>query len=1368
MPINPYSDKLCLKENAIMEQVAALELYTHMSSNAPILKHPFFKIRSICHLYEICLQEHQFVLAESVYRLSRKEIRWTAPSLVKPMFFYVTGSNVKPKSYLFILTDVIFPNLVVNDGIVSRLKSWTCRVADTMDESNEEDMNLAAALVLLETVDSEMRKLQLRIHSSFGSYSPFTDRTIDYENRAGMRRKSPKTNISLEKSDTPSFSGESTFSNNGSFPFSSSSKRKSSTGSSVVTTGKSIPTILELSALQRGLGNATSGGLESYDCGDDECVQEKLLHAKCLLVARNLGLTRDITSLRDFSSNGGSQYIAKELVRHFSSSATTHEVRMEVLKERVLPFCEQYSVKFDQAVHDCAVGLCGGSNFSVESIEECCSIARCCSSPIIKCEITLVILRASLFCGCTNMTLYQLAKDAITLWASCYSSLRSELQEALRLLQIDGIIVRYCGSGARELFRVENSRHSIRLLDFVTQHVEHETVVDDTLSLCDGFNHLCPYSASRKLLENSILHQDGKISSHIFEKLIKKDSTLAESALVGAVLFSEAILDECSNSIRSGCQVERIEQYRERARCVSSRMGVLILCAMESSLSFSQESAVQIDCYFENISFTCLRDTFLRIERLQSDFSVFVSMEAMSRRNEIINIVTPFVESLIPSYGSRESESLQRNLTKAKRICSLLTTGSKVDGRDAWAAASAMVALKMVKERKEGNLLQFLSDVGLLADVHDCVLTQAYLSVVVGLCEATMNGSAESFVGMKRMVIASSLMKHWSMLTSKGKDLSITIALACRLEIICQVFARCDEGTGEAVESLRREIQARAWSQRSTSTFTPSATKHYEKLAVHRPVLHPSWYTGDGILLPPVESLVKCILFWNWHGHLHRGADDGTTDLFELVNSRGAHSLALRILCESSCLRTCIKIARNDDAHIAGLQDALDETMKALAERSLGGTGTGITNAVIDSQQAAVFLWLLPLKQAFATYKCCLPTAIKIQSFERLLVLSNIGMIAGSGDLQLGTDAFFILGWKKQKKFFDQCQRLATKAKWWSILRQHGVEFDSNRFHEPVSHEEANTDDRAVQAETSYSTSLLHPLFMKISQTLSSDDVISLSLNFADTFGLPYSLAVSKYVEFLLSPSNNDTDDSYYAGRCDETIREVLQLLLPPSKRSAILRRCLKNLECMASFRHEYELYSLVLKLYHETLIFAIDNDRNIPAATLEAELEAIDRRRDAMAILSAFFQGDRLTSRPRFSSFFLSLPESVGHFNATSSCGILGKRSHDGDDMFDPLEELEKVLTTSHDIGAVTALAPLCIPLGIPNGYIHARSLIARFNYSKSNFSGYPSVDSDIVSILNRVGSSRERGILAEWCANQYKNEGEKLKCLEVVCQCK
>jgi hypothetical protein len=55
----------------------------------------------------------------------------------------------------------------------------------------------------------------------------------------------------------------------------------------------------------------------------------------------------------------------------------------------------------------------------------------------------------------------------------------------------------------------------------------------------------------------------------------------------------------------------------------------------------------------------------------------------------------------------------------------------------------------------------------------------------------------------------------------------------------------------------------------------------------------------------------------------------------------------------------------NDISHFQAILDTHNQTLTALAERSLGGSGNGILSGVVDSQLAGSFLLCLPLKRAF-------------------------------------------------------------------------------------------------------------------------------------------------------------------------------------------------------------------------------------------------------------------------------------------------------------------------------------------------------------------------------------------------------------------
>lgn len=267
-------------------------------------------------------------------------------------------------------------------------------------------------------------------------------------------------------------------------------------------------------------------------------MEDKLRDARCLQWARKLGLKRDALTLGVFNHRGGASFVARELVRFLSGVAKDHEARFLSFDKTVRPFCEAFSVSYDESLQTCITGLCkGGQGVTHQAIDESTSIARCCSSLIARCNATLSVLRASYLCGYAPRSLLDLSRDDIA-WANCDSGLQSELEEATRLFVSSGVVEKYCGSQARELFRIDTPRHSVRLMDFVTCHFSCETVLDDVLSLCDAFTHLSHVDACRGLLQKVLLQESmEKKCLSFMEHILLRDSTLAVITLVGVVSF---------------------------------------------------------------------------------------------------------------------------------------------------------------------------------------------------------------------------------------------------------------------------------------------------------------------------------------------------------------------------------------------------------------------------------------------------------------------------------------------------------------------------------------------------------------------------------------------------------------------------------------------------------------------------------------------------------------------------------------------------------------------------------------------------------------------------------------------------------------
>lgn len=1148
------------------------------------------------------------------------------------------------------------------------------------------------------------------------------------------------------------------------------------------------PTLLELGRLKGGATKSRRGVLvgaeEDHLYEDNEdCVGEKLREAKCLKQALFLGLARKASTLHTFSSVGGAQFIAKELVRSFSYSAMDHATRFEYFSQKVAPFCEAFGVSYDEALLGSTLELCSGKNVSERAIQESSSIARCCSSVIVKCQATLAVLRSALSCGYSPIWLTDLSQDAIS-WASCDSGLQSELEEASRLLLVSGIVSRYCGSGARELFRVDNPRHAVRLLEFVTKHVQNESAISDALSLCDAFTNLSKHDASVWLLQRALLCGDAELCASLITQLYERDRTLSEIALVRVLSYADELLNECSLALASSTSAARIGFYKKRAAQTVSNVISFITIAMENSLSIPLHLAAEIESLLDDFSLQKTKDAFSRIEELQKHHDIFMSLSTLSSSLKILETTTKLLDPVLKAHRDSDLHLLNTKVTVAKRAYSLMAGDSNTND-SIWAAANANAASHLIRESCDERIIEFLCQVGLNDKSNAAISVRANLSVALALCSQASSDSGKNLSekGMKRILRAASILRDQSLVVSPSGALPSVVSFGSLLDIVGDVFTRADEGIGEILDEFRHGLQTRVWGERlSVKPTEKNGSASVPPL--HRPALHPTWYIGDGLLLPPCEALSQSILYCRKILGRDSRVEDASMELYRFAAGRGARSIALRLLCSSASVRTSSpeSMTMSQVKLICGeIAEGMSETIRSLAERSLGGTGTGITSGLIDSQLAASFLLSLPVKVAFRVYKSSLPTAVKTHDFARVSTLANVGKATSSeSDTSNATHGFFAVGWKKQKRFSDQCRRLAVRAQWWTILRKYGVVFDPQRFDHGGADDLTGTTESA-RAENKYVTSLIPELVAGMSKILSTRDVVHLSTMFATTFGLQRDHVIQRYIEFLLSPpapTNNITglgrshDVRLDLDRCEQTTKALLRFLKPAMKRSAVLRRCLLTLESTRSCDRDYERYSIVLGLYHESLIHVLDRD--LPVLKLdplpfEAELELIDRRRDALAILSSFFQGEKALERPPLTSLFLPLVELFNHDSAVPlpqlpSCGILGLDTRN-QASFDPLQPLEEVLSSSHDMGTATALAPLCLPLGLPQGYIHARALMGRFRKSSEHRTAFPSFENDVIPVFNRIRLTHEKAVLAEWCASQYVNsDEEKLKCLDLA----
>lgn len=380
-----------------------------------------------------------------------------------------------------------------------------------------------------------------------------------------------------------------------------------------------------------------------------------------------------------------------------------------------------------------------------------------------------------------------------------------------------------------------------------------------------------------------------------------------------------------------------------------------------------------------------------------------------------------------------------------------------------------------------------------------------------------------------------------------------------------------------------------------------------------------------------------------------------------------------------------------------------------------------------------------------------------------MIALANVGAMAGGGSSEIGVDSDnLIVSWSKQQKLVSQCQKLSQQAVWWRFLQNHRIDFDQKLFYE---------DDNSDTTSIPYAQSLIVKIIERLLSFESNkredlvDRVLASLYRYVDTFGLSREDAVEAFIGHLLKDQH-----ASFVG-VEECVRTLISLVQPTLRRALVLRRCVIAAEQDDYYFKDYEHLQLILLLYLECLHGMQTLHTQIPQAEqqiLEAELEQIDRRCDALAILSSVFEGDKKCDRPPFVSFFRPLPKNLSDYaigySLPPSCGILGN-VESSENVFDPLEALQVVLLRSYDANLSAALAPLCLPLGLPNGYIHARFLMEHFRWSQQQGTNPPELETDVLPVLGRIQSCGDKAALAEFCSSYYTNNDlVRLKCLELA----
>ena len=295
------------------------------------------------------------------------------------------------------------------------------------------------------------------------------------------------------------------------------------------------------------------------------------------------------------------------------------------------------------------------------------------------------------------------------------------------------------------------------------------------------------------------------------------------------------------------------------------------------------------------------------------------------------------------------------------------------------------------------------------------------------------------------------------------------------------------------------------------------------------------------------------------------------------------------------------------------------------------------------------------------------------------------------------------------------------------------------------------------------------------SKLLSPRSTLILASRFAEDYSLNKQIPPSALIEFLLSVFDDDakSEEPHFAfdirndlKQTETAVRECLTQL-PILNRNLVLRKCIIRLEKNHRSARDYDRLAMVLQLYRECLneLRSYMKKSDARAKAHEEETGRIERRQDALVIISSIFEKHEYEEKPEFTRLFRPLPRDPSKPSGEiQKFSVLGAEAPDLE--FDPLAPLDGVLEKDNGSNSiVAALAPLCSLLQLPSGYLHARSLVVSFRKLKASGAALPPFNSSVLPVAKRLQYSRDRADLAWWCSLQYDaGSVETLQCLDMA----
>jgi hypothetical protein len=532
----------------------------------------------------------------------------------------------------------------------------------------------------------------------------------------------------------------------------------------------------------------------------------------------------------------------------------------------------------------------------------------------------------------------------------------------------------------------------------VCRYIDTPSVLSDVLILCDAFTHVSKLDTCLLLIQRTMVTPNGKSSSNrvgqcasFVREIYSVDATLAESVAERMAGFCAGVLEDCKKLIMQNLFVE---EAKRQAKLASSTA-----CAI---LSVMREQDIVGKSRCQNRSSQKLLLEFQKISKLQggvgttsSGCDIFLTLDELRDPSCCAAVVSDLLQSSTDLLLSRtimletEDNSLRDELrplvATARQWCAILC-GTPSQVSQMWSRAIGVAARRVAKTSTTHASLLLLEVSGVLLERNGQSSFHAIMSVALTLCAKSLSEAhhlshsmsfslpdetllSPSLIAMRSMAQASHLLRQHVLHNSPTCRLSSSLSLANLTELVCDIFIRSDMGIGERLERYIDMLKA----------FCHKDAKPVKMLADKRlpsaPNLHSTWYIGDGLLLQPFEALkvsmsyLKMMLGIESTSYYKYDQALPLMELFQIVHSlesSGAHATSHRVIM----LSVATSLSQRSSPHSIGLvttdiENILKKNYRVLAERSLGGTESGLTSGTIDALMSVSFLLHLPKDIAF-------------------------------------------------------------------------------------------------------------------------------------------------------------------------------------------------------------------------------------------------------------------------------------------------------------------------------------------------------------------------------------------------------------------